>query len=64
MRPTLDYVRSALALQNIPVHEDEIDNIHQRLIIWFSALNDIERQLGAEMDDVEPIPPVYPHDMF
>lgn len=64
MKLTVDYVRSALALQAIPVHEDEIDNIYRRLVIWFSALNEIELRMGEQMNDVDPIPPVYPHEMF
>ncbi|WP_213991764.1 hypothetical protein [Sodalis sp. dw_96] len=58
MQVTLDYVRSALALQGIPVHEDEIDNIHRRLTIWFDALETIEAHMGKEMDLAEPIPPI------
>lgn len=59
-----DYVRSALALQGIPVPEEEVQNVFLRLSLWMKALNEIEAKLGGQMNDVDPIPPVYPHEDF
>ncbi|MCJ8142578.1 hypothetical protein MKI84_06575 [Ancylobacter sp. A5.8] len=59
-----DYVRAALALQGVPVPEDEIRNVYLRLSLWMKALNEIEAVIGPQMDDVDPIPPVYPHEEF
>ena len=64
MHVTEEYVRSMLALQGIPVPEDEIPNIVLRFSLWMKAFNEIETALGARMNDVDPIPPVYPHEEF
>lgn len=59
-----DYVRSALALQGIPVPKEELQNVFLRLSLWMKAFNEIEAALGEQMNDVDPIPPVYPHEDF
>jgi hypothetical protein len=59
-----DYVRSALALQGIPVPKEELQNVFLRLSLWMKAFNEIEAVLGDQMNDVDPIPPVYPHEDF
>jgi hypothetical protein len=64
MHVTEEYVRSTLALQGIPVPESEIHNVFLRLSLWMKAFNEIEAALGAQMDDVDPIPPVFPHEDF
>jgi|tagenome__1003787_1003787.scaffolds.fasta_scaffold12554353_1 hypothetical protein len=61
---TEEYVRTALALQGIPVPENEIQNVFLRLSLWMKAFNEIEFALGDQMDEVDPIPPVYPHEEF
>ena len=64
MLVTEEYVRSTLALQGIPVPESEIQNVFLRLSLWMKAFNEIEAALGTQMNDVDPIPPVYPHEDF
>jgi hypothetical protein len=64
MHVTEDYVRSMLALQGVPVPEHEIPNIMLRFSLWMKAFNEIENALGDRMNDVDPIPPVYPHEEF
>jgi len=57
-----DFVRAMLELQGIPVPADERENVRLRLELWLRALDEIEAELGREMDAVDPIPPVFPHD--
>ncbi|MCK0207504.1 hypothetical protein MWN33_05595 [Starkeya koreensis] len=59
-----EYVRAALAFQGVPVPPDELRNVHLRLSLWMKALNEIEAVLGEQMNDVDPIPPVYPQEEF
>jgi hypothetical protein len=61
---TSEYVRIMLRFQGIPVPDDEIENIRLRLSLWFQALNDIEDAVGEQMNEVDPVPPVYPHEEF
>lgn len=64
MNVTEDYVRAALALQGLSVPEAEVTNIYLRLSLWMKALGEIEAAIGSQMDDVDPVPPVYPHEKF
>ncbi|WP_018390837.1 hypothetical protein [Ancylobacter sp. FA202] len=64
MNVTRDYVRAALELQGLSVPEEEVINIHLRLSLWMKALDEIEAAIGDQMDDVDPVPPVYPHEKF
>ena len=47
---------------DIPDHD--LENVRLRLEGLLSEMEKIERELGPEMDRVDPIPPVYPREPF
>jgi len=51
----------AVALE---IPESDIENVRLRLSGLLSEMEAIERELGAAMDQVEPVPPVYPREEF
>ncbi len=53
-----------MKLQGIPVPEEELDNIRMRFALWMEAMDEIEAAVGEQMNDVDPVPPVYPHEEF
>lgn len=55
-----DQVRALLALQRLDVPPEDIRNIAIRLTIWLSAFEEIERELGERLLEVDPIPPILP----
>ena len=61
---TLDsaLVRSMGEMIGLEIPESDLDAITIRLSELLSAMDEIERELGAEMDRVDPIPPVYPRE--
>ena len=61
---TLDsaLVRSMGEMIGLEIPESDLDAITIRLSELLSAMDEIERELGAEMDQVDPIPPVYPRE--
>lgn len=61
---TLDsaLVRSMGEMIGLEIPESDLDAITIRLGELLSAMDDIERELGAEMDRVDPIPPVHPRE--
>jgi hypothetical protein len=61
---TADQVRTMLEVQGLRIPEDELKNVAIRLSTWLAALSEIEAVLGDRMNDVDPIPPVYPHEEF
>ena len=46
----------------LEIPEADLNNVVLRLSAALTAMEGIERELGAEMDKVEPVPPVYPND--
>jgi hypothetical protein len=53
-------VRQMGELIGLDIPESDLDAITIRLCELLSAMDEIERELGAEMDEVDPIPPVFP----
>lgn len=49
---------------HLDIPESDIENIRLRLSTLLAAMEEIERELGAEMDRTEPVPPVYPREPF
>lgn len=55
-------VRSMGKLIGLDIPESDLEAVTIRLGELLSAMDDIERELGAEMDEVEPVPPVFPRE--
>ena len=54
------FVRTLAATVGLPIPEAELAPIAIRLGELLEAMQEVERDLGAEMDAVDPIPPVFP----
>jgi hypothetical protein len=61
---TADQVRTMLEVQGLRIPEDEMKNVAIRFSTWLAALAEIEAVLGDRMNEVDPIPPVYPQEEF
>jgi hypothetical protein len=46
----------------LEIPQADLNNVRLRLSAGLAAMVEIERELGAEMDQAEPIPPVRPHE--
>jgi Asp-tRNA(Asn)/Glu-tRNA(Gln) amidotransferase C subunit len=55
-------VRSMAQLIGFDIPEAELEPIAIRLSELLSAMDEIEQELGAEMDRVDPVPPVFPRE--
>lgn len=51
----------AVALE---IPESDVENVRLRLSGLLTEMEAIELELGAEMDTMEPVPPVYPREEF
>jgi hypothetical protein len=49
---------------SLEIPESDLENVRLRLTTLLTEMEGIERELGAEMDTVEPVPPVYPREEF
>jgi hypothetical protein len=52
------------AAVNLEIPDQDLDNVTIRVAALLSAMENIEAELGQEMDAVEPLPPVFPREDF
>ena len=64
MALTPEQVRALARTIDLQIPEADFNNVLLRLSALFAEMERIERELGAQMDAVEPVPPVYPHEEF
>ena len=44
---------------SIEIPDHDLENVRLRLSALLSEMEAIERELGAQMDEVDPVPPVF-----
>ena len=64
MELTKDDVRKLAKAIDLDIPEDDLNTVALRLSSALSLMQQIEADLGEEMDKVDPIPPVYPREEF
>ena len=64
MKLTRDQVKVLAAAVHLEIPEQDLDNVTIRVSALLSAMEQIEAELGREMDAVEPLPPVFPREDF
>ncbi|MGQ0750017.1 MAG: hypothetical protein ACT4PS_05725 [Betaproteobacteria bacterium] len=61
---TLQQLREMARAIRLDIPEADSENVRLRLSTLLTAMEEIEHELGAEMDRTEPVPPVYPREPF
>ncbi|MCE8024370.1 MULTISPECIES: hypothetical protein [Halomonadaceae] len=64
MNLSIEQVKVMAQLQGLTIPDDELSNIATRLSTWLTAMEQIEAELGDQMNAVDPIPPVFPREEF
>lgn len=64
MKISNEQVRLLGALQGLVLPEDDLNDIALRLSAWLTAMEEIEKEMGGQMNRAEPIPPVFPREEF
>ena len=64
MSLTRDQVKLLAATVGLEIPDKDLDNVTIRLVSLLSAMEQIEAELGEEMNSVEPLPPVFPREDF
>lgn len=64
MKLTRDQTRVLAAAVGLDIPEQDLDNVTIRVSALLASMAQIEAELGEEMDAVEPVPPVFPHEDF
>ncbi|MBX3663515.1 MAG: hypothetical protein KF804_13775 [Burkholderiales bacterium] len=59
-----DQTRALALIAGLEIPEDDLDNVTLRLSALLESMAELEAELGAEMDAVEPLPPVFPGEDF
>lgn len=64
MELTREQVQQMAKAVNLEIPEAEIGNVVIRLSYLLTAMEAIEREVGEQMDLVDPVPPVFPCEDF
>lgn len=64
MELTTDELRGMAKAVSLELPEADLENVRVRLSTLLTEMEKIEADLGAEMNAVEPVPPVYPREEF
>ena len=64
MKLTRDQVKLLAATVGLEIPDQDLNNVTIRVASLLSAMEQIEAELGEEMNLVEPLPPVFPHEDF
>ncbi len=57
-------IRVLTKMQGLTIPEEDFESIEIRFSTWLSAMEQIEAELGPQINAAEPIPPVYPREEF
>lgn len=64
MKLSREQARLLAQTVGLEIPESDLDNVTLRVSALLQAMAEMERELGAEMDAVEPLPPVFPREDF
>lgn len=64
MELNIEQVRVLSELQGLKLPEEDLNNVAIRLSTWLTAMEQIEAEMGSQMNAVDPIPPVFPREEF
>ena len=64
MKLTEDDIRNMSRAINLDIPKSDLNTIALRLSALLSVMEEVEKDFGPEMDEVDPIPPVYPREEF
>ncbi len=64
MNVTREQLKALAAAAGLEIPEQDFDNVRIRIQSLLSAMEQIEAELGEEMNKVEPLPPVFRREDF
>lgn len=64
MKLSREQARLLAQTVGLEIPDSDLDNVTLRVSALLQAMAEMERELGAEMDAVEPLPPVFPREDF
>jgi hypothetical protein len=64
MELSKDDIRNLARIIDLDIPDADLKTVALRLSSLLSLMSEIERELGDEMDKVDPVPPVYPREAF
>ncbi len=64
MKLTEDDIRNMSRAIDLDIPDSDLNTIALRLSALLSVMEEVEKDLGPEMNEVDPIPPVYPREEF
>lgn len=59
-----DDIRNLAKTVDLQIPDADLNTIALRLSSLLSLMNELEKELGDEIDRIDPVPPVYPREDF
>jgi hypothetical protein len=64
MELNIEQVRVLSEMQGLKLPEEDLKNVTIQLSTWLTAMEQIEAEMGEQLNAVDPIPPVFPQEEF
>lgn len=64
MQFSTEDIKVLARMQQLNIPEEELDNVATRLSTWLTAMEQIEAELGEQLHQIDPIPPVFPREEY
>ena len=64
MKLTIEQTRTLAAAVGLEIPDEDLENVTLRASALLASMARLEAELGAELDAVEPLPPVFPREDF
>lgn len=64
MELNIEQVRVLSQMQGLKLPEEDLKNVTIQLSTWLTAMEQIEAEMGEQLNTVDPIPPVFPQEDF
>ena len=64
MELTTEQVRGMARAIGLEIPQEDLTSVALRLAGLLTVMEEIERDIGDRMDEVDPVPPVYPREEF
>jgi len=61
---TRDDIRNLARMSHLNIPEEDLNAVALRLSTVLTYMEEVEADIGKEMDKVDPIPPVFPREDF
>lgn len=64
MKLSREQIRVLAKTAGLEIPEDELEDVLRRLESLLTVMEEVERKIGHQLDEIDPVPPVFPREDF